>query len=246
MINKLELTGIISKYYLNGLVEAVKWEIKDNNLSIKFTAPDRSMLGIVKHNNFEIEDSEFGVNNTTQLNKLLGITSGYLDLKYIKHNNKITKLVVSDNQFTLNYAVADLQIIPKAGEYIGDDSYNIMANLDNESINAIVRAKSALADSDTVVFKPHTGIDGDLQLEMEFGGNIEHSNKVSFYIPNIKTHNLPSDFKAHYNSDLIKEIMYCNKDVASGKMVMNLDGIMNFKFENNNTKSEYFLVAKEL
>ena len=41
MINKLDLTGIISKYYLNGLVEAVKWEIKDNHLSIKFTAPDR-------------------------------------------------------------------------------------------------------------------------------------------------------------------------------------------------------------
>jgi hypothetical protein len=154
MIQKLELQSIISKYYLNGLVEAVKWEIKDNNLSIKFTAPDRSMLGIVKCSNFEIEDSEFGVNNTTQLNKLLGITNGYLDLKYIKHNNKITKLVVSDNQFTLNYAVADLQIIPKAGEYIGDDNYNIKATLDNESINAIVRAKSALADSDTVVFKP--------------------------------------------------------------------------------------------
>jgi hypothetical protein len=72
MINKLELTAIISKYYLNGLVEAVKWEIQNNNLSIKFTAPDRSMLGVVKHSNFEIEDSVFGVNNTTQLNKLLG------------------------------------------------------------------------------------------------------------------------------------------------------------------------------
>jgi len=40
--------------------------------------------------------------------------------------------------------------------------------------------------------------------------------------------------------------MYCNKDVANGEMVLNLDGIMNFKFENNNTKSEYFLVAKEV
>jgi len=246
MINKLDLTAIISKYYLNGLVEAVKWEIKDNNLSIKFTAPDRSMLGIVKHNNFEIEDSVFGVNNTTQLNKLLGITNGYLDLKYTKHNNKITKLVVSDNQFTLDYAVADIQIIPKAGEYIGDNIYNIIADLDNESINAIVRAKSALADSDTVVFKPHTGADGDLQMEMEFGGNIEHSNKVSFYIPNIKTKDLPTNFKAQYNSDLIKEIMYCNKDVATGKMVINLDGIMSLVFESGNLKSEYFLVAKEV
>jgi hypothetical protein len=245
MINKLDLTAIISKYYLNGLAEAVKWEIKDNNLSIKFTAPDRSMLGVVKCSNFEIEDSEFGVNNTTQLNKLLGITSGYLDLKYIKHNNKITKLVVSDNQFTLNYAVADLQIIPKAGEYIGDDSYNIMANLDNESINAIVKAKSSLADSDTVVFKPFTNDDGDLQLEMQFGGNIEYSNKVSFYLPNIQTNNLPHNFQSHYYSDTVKEIMYCNKDVTGGKMSINLNGIMKLEFNSGNLKSEYYIIQKE-
>jgi hypothetical protein len=118
--------------------------------------------------------------------------------------------------------------------------------LDNESINAIVKAKSALADTDTVVFKPFTNADGDLQLEMLFGGNIEHSNKVSFYLPDIETNNLPDNFKAHYNSNLIKEIMYCNKDVSSGVMGINLDGVMRLYFDNGNLKSEYFVVAKEL
>ena len=191
MINKLDLTSIISKYYLSGMNEAVKWEIKDNTLTIKFTAPDRSMLGVVTHSNFDLEDSTIGISNTTQLNKLLAITNNYLDLKYTKNHKLITKLIISDNQFTLNYAVADVMIIPKAGEYVGDDNYNIEADIDNESINAIVKAKSALSDSDTVVFKPYTNDDNELQVEMEFGGNIEHANKVSFYIPNIKTTNLP-------------------------------------------------------
>ena len=31
MINKLDLVSIISKYFLNGKNEAVKWDIKDNN-----------------------------------------------------------------------------------------------------------------------------------------------------------------------------------------------------------------------
>ena len=137
-------------------------------------------------------------------------------------------------------------IIPKAGEYVGDENYNIEADIDNESINAIVKAKSALSDSDTVVFKPYTNNDNELQVEMEFGGNIEHANKVSFYIPNIKTTNLPDNFKAHYDSNMIKEIMYCNKDVSSGRMSINLDGIMRLSFENGDLKSEYYLVAKEL
>jgi hypothetical protein len=246
MINKPELLSIISKYHLNGLNEAVRWEIKNNKLIIKFTSPDRSMIGVVTCDNFELEDSSVGVSNTTQLNKLLAITNGYLKLEYFKQHKLITKLIVSDNQFTLNYALADTMIIPKAGEFVGDGIYNIEASLDNESINAIVKAKSALADTDTVVFKPFIGADSELQLEMLFGGNIEYSNKVSFYLPDIKTNNLPKDFKAHYNSELIKAIMYCNNDIAKGKMSINLDGIMKLSFDNDNIKSEYYLVAKEL
>jgi hypothetical protein len=246
MINKPELLSIISKYHLNGLNEAVRWEIKNNKLIIKFTSPDRSMIGVVTCDNFELEDSSVGISNTTQLNKLLAITNGYLKLEYFKQHKLITKLIVSDNQFTLNYALADTMIIPKAGEFVGDGIYNIEASLDNESINAIVKAKSALADTDTVVFKPFIGADSELQLEMLFGGNIEYSNKVSFYLPDIKTNNLPKDFKAHYNSELIKAIMYCNNDIAKGKMSINLDGIMKLSFDNDNIKSEYYLVAKEL
>jgi len=246
MINKLDLQSIISKYYLNGMNEAVKWDIKDNKLTIKFTAPDRTMIGVVTCDDFELEDSSIGISNTTQLNKLLAITNGYLTLEYVKQHKLITKLIIADNQFTLNYALADTMIIPKAGEYVGEGTYNIEANLDNESINAIVKAKSALADTDTVVFKPFTNDDGDLQLEMVFGGNIEYSNKVSFYLPEITTNDVPNEFKAHYNSNLVKEIMYCNKDVSNCIMGINLDGVMRLAFDNGSVKSEYYLVAKEL
>ena len=246
MINKLDLTSVISKYYLNGMIEAVKWDIKDENLTIKFNAPTKEMIGCVEFKGMPLEDSTIAISNTTQLNKLIAITNGYLDLKYQKQNKYITKLIIADNQFTLNYALADNMIIPKAGEYVGDGVYNIEATLDNESINAIIKAKSALADTDTVVFKPFINADSDLQLEMMFGGNIEYSNKVSFYLPDITTNDLPNEFKAHYNSNLIKEIMYCNKDVANCTMEINLEGIMRLAFDNGNIKSEYYVIAKEL
>jgi hypothetical protein len=34
MINKTTLTSVISKYYLNGLNNQVKWRIKDNQLTV--------------------------------------------------------------------------------------------------------------------------------------------------------------------------------------------------------------------
>jgi len=39
MISKLDLVSVISKYYLNGMNEAVRWEIKDETVNIKFTSP---------------------------------------------------------------------------------------------------------------------------------------------------------------------------------------------------------------
>jgi hypothetical protein len=40
--------------------------------------------------------------------------------------------------------------------------------------------------------------------------------------------------------------MYCNKDVSSGRMSINLDGIMKLSFESGDLHSEYYLVAKEM
>jgi hypothetical protein len=76
MINKLDLVSIISKYYLNGKNEAVKWDISNNKLTIKFKAPDKSMIGSVTCDKFDLEDSSIGISNTTQLLKLLAITNG--------------------------------------------------------------------------------------------------------------------------------------------------------------------------
>jgi len=76
MISKIELQNTINKYYLNGLVEAVKWEIKDKKLSIKYTSPTKEMIGEVTHTNFTLEDSTVGISNTSQLLKLIGITGG--------------------------------------------------------------------------------------------------------------------------------------------------------------------------
>jgi hypothetical protein len=47
-------------------------------------------------------------------------------------------------------------------------------------------------------------------------------------------------------SGIIKEIMYCNKDVLSCKMSINLDGVIRLIFSNGNLKSEYYIVQKEI
>ena len=243
MIEKLDLTTVISKYYLNGMIESVRWEIKENNIHIAFNAPTKDMIGYVKAKNFPLEDSTIGIGNTTQLNKLVGITNGYLSLEYKKQNKLITKLIIADNQYTLDYSLADLMIIQSAGVIKDEPAFSIFAEIDNESIGAIVKAKGALVDTDTVVIRPNPNDDGEPRLEMCFGGNIEYSNKVSFFLSDVNMNT--NEFNENYNSNMIKEIMYCNKDMSSGKMSIDLEGVMKLEFENENIQSVYYVIAKE-
>jgi len=219
MINKVELQSVINKYYLNGLIESVKWDIKDNNLNIKFTAPTREMIGEISCANFKLENSSFGISNTSQLLKLINITTGEVMLSFIKNNKIFNKLIIADQQFTVNYSLADILTVPKTGAYSGSEEWDIEINLENETIIALIKAKSALSESTTVVINPYKSLDGDPQLELTFGGDIEYANKVSYYL-NINK-NTNQDFELAFNSDLLKEILSCNKDATESKMYVN-------------------------
>jgi hypothetical protein len=253
LINKFELQAVINKYYIGGLIEAVKWEIKDKQLSIKFTAPTKEMLGEVTHTKFNLEDSSIGISNTSQLIKLINITNGDVILQFLKSNRVFTKLIVSDNQFTANYTLADTLTINKSGTFNGSQDFHLEMSLDKEIITALIKAKSALDDSSTVMLKSNISLDNEFQLELIFGGDIEYSNKVSYYIPNITQKNVPkefmgsfSEYKIGFNSDLLKDILSVNKDADESKLYINLDGLMKLEFITENIKSTYYIVQKDV
>ena len=137
MIDKLNLVSIISKYHLNGMIEAVRWDIKNQNLSIGFNSPSKEMIGNLEFTGFPLEDSTIALSNTSQLNKLISITNGYVELSYKKQHNLITKLILSDNNYTLDYSLADLMLVPRAGGLQIEPNFTEISELDNESINVI-------------------------------------------------------------------------------------------------------------
>lgn len=247
MIPKLDLQSIINKYYLNGLNETVKWEIKDKTLTIKFTSPTREMIGEVSCDNFKLEDSAIGISNTTQLLKLIGITSSELLLSYVKNNKQFVKLIMSDTQFTVDYALADILTIPKAGSYTGPDEFNLVTELTEEHITALIKAKSALPESTIVIFQQSFSLDNDFQVELVFGGDIEYANKVSYCLTNFEQNNVSTDFRLGFSSELLKEILTVNRNSVKTKMSLNLEGLMKLEFlTSEGIKSTYYIVKKDI
>jgi hypothetical protein len=246
MIPKFELQAVINKYYLNGMNEAVKWDIKDKNLNIKFTSPTKEMIGEVTHTDFTLPDANIGISNTSQLLKLISIANGDVLLSFVRNGKSFSKLIISDNQFTANYTLADMLTINKSGAYKGSEDYNLTTSLDKDIILAMIKAKSALDESPTVMLKPSTNMDGEFELELVFGGDIEYSNKVSYYLANFVKNNVSHDFTLGFNSDLLKEILVVNKDSDEAKLSINLEGLMKLEFKSGNIKSIYYIVQKDI
>ena len=243
MISKHDLQSVIGKYHLNGLVESVKWTIEDNALNIDFQSPNKDMIGRVNHANFPLENGEMAVYDTSKLNKLLGVTSGELFLELEKTQKVFTKLIISDMNYTLNFSLTDLLLISSVGEITESGEYEIISELDSESISAIIKAHNAL-ESDNVVIN----IDKDLDLQdvlvLSFGDVSNHTNKIDYQVPNTTLNNVPYGTELPFNSSMFKTILNNNKDATKATMKVNTKGYVKFEFEGEDWSSFYYVVRK--
>ena len=243
MISKHDLQSVIGKYHLNGLVESVKWTIEDNALNIDFQSPNKDMIGRVNHANFPLENGEMAVYDTSKLNKLLGVTSGELFLELEKTQKVFTKLIISDMNYTLNFSLTDLLLISSVGEITESGEYEIISELDSESISAIIKAHNAL-ESDNVIIN----IDKDLDLQdvlvLSFGDVSNHTNKIDYQVPNTTLNNVPYETELPFNSSMFKTILNNNKDATKATMKVNTKGYVKFEFEGEDWSSYYYVVRK--
>lgn len=242
MIHKLTLQSIISKYYLNGTVEAVKWTIKDEVLNIRFMSPSKDMLGEIEYKTIGLTNIELAIFNTSQLNKLIGITAGTLLLDINKHGNVATRLNIQDSQYNLTYALADTLLIGKVAKVEEPESYIVETNINNEQITALIKAKSALPDTTHIIIKNSTDFNEDTVLEFILGDQGDFSNKITYYIPTP----IESSFKLPFDANMFKEILNANKDADNGKLSLSRDGLMKIEFKyRDELSATYFMVRKQ-
>ena len=239
MINKLQLQSIISKYYLN-VNESVKWETKDNKLKIDFMSPTKDVIGSVKYNNFNLEDSALAIYDTKKLSSLISICNGDLLLELEKNHKTFTKLKISDLNFNLTYAISDPLLIGKVGT-VNIPEFVVELELTNENVENLIKAKSALSGIDNMLATTTKDLDGVDVCEFVFGDESGHNNKITYQISgNITDPNL----KIPFNSDTFKTILHANKDMESGTLKISTMGLMELKFQSENISSEYYIVRK--
>ena len=240
MINKLTLQSIINKYYL-GENESVKWDIEDKTLEIRFMSANKEVIGGLTHTNFDLEDSELAIFDTKKLINLLNITTGDVLVELEKTHKIFTKMMISDQDFNLSYALADLLLISKVGT-VTEPTWDVVINLEKEQVSNLVKAKSALAEVDNMVITTELDLNKELMCKFTFGDEHGHNNKITYQLyGDIKDQNI----KIPFNSNIFKTILNVNKDLDSGTLKISSKGLIKLNFTSGDTICEYYLVRKE-
>ena len=235
-MEKQQLNRFVSKYNLAGLVESVKWESKEGSLTTSFISDDKSVLGNVTLKEFESEDANFGVYDTSKLTKMLSVLGDDIDFSVQGIEGKPVSLKFKDGSTSVNYMLADLSVIPNVPDLKQLPDFNVEIKLDSNFINKFIKAKGALADENNFTFLCKDG-SGPGQIILGYS-NI-NTNRISIDVDCTCSGPVdPISFSATY----LKEILVANRDATDATLKISSQGLSHIHFEINNYESNYYLV----
>ena len=238
-MNKQTLTSTVDKYYLNGTVEAVKWVVKDKVATIDFITPMKNLVGKVISPNFDLEDSEVGIYNTSQFYKLVKIMNDTVVLKLNKSERGTPlELTLADNQYDLNYYLSDLNLIETVPTINEPADYDAELDIDSDFISKFTNAKKTLGDVKQFTTKCEVS-DGAMELLITIGEGNGYANKIKF---KTKCEALFGLDEIPFPADVMMEVLKANEDATEGKLHISQEGLMKISFKEDGIDSTYYLV----
>lgn len=235
-MKKDKILQFISRYNLNGSVEAVRWETTgDSTCSTTFITDDKSVLGQVSVKDFDLAEGEVGVYDTARLKQLLTVVGDDVDIEVTNVNDKNVSVVLSDETTSVNFMLADLAVIPNVPALKELPAFDVKIPFSNDFAKKFVRSASALSDVDTFTLVP----EGD-DLKLVIGYSTINSNRISLDVITEGKGTLedPISFSAKY----LKEILNANDDSEKSVLNVSSKGISNIDFEVGDFRCSYYLV----
>ena len=235
-MNKQKLVRFINKYYLNGIVNSVILNSSSNKLSARFISGDKSLLGELRMDNWDFEDSEIGIYNTEQLLKLLSVLDEDINTSTTKAGDKSIALKITDSSSSVNYMLSDVSIINKPPQLKVLPTFELSIDVTPQFINKFIAGKSALAETDNF-----TVITDDTSTKLVIGYASINTNRVT--LPVTSTTKFSNIENVSFNANIFKEVLTANKECESATFEVSSEGLSKITFKIDDYTVTYWLVA---
>ena len=238
-MQKQTLTSVVDKYHLNGTIESVKWDIKNKNITVDFITPMKNLVGKVTSPNFDLDDTQVGIYNTSQFYKLVKIMDSTIVLGLTKSPyGTPLELTLQDNQYDLNYYLSDLMLIETVPTINEPASYDADVHIDSQFINKFANAKKALGDIKQFTVKTETK-DDITELLIVIGDGNGYANKIKFKTICESMFGLD---EIPFPADIMMEVLKANEEAVYGTINISSEGLMKISFKEDSIESTYYLV----
>ncbi len=236
-MNKQKLIRFIDKYHLSGLAESVVLDsnLDNKTLTTKFVTENKSLLGVVKLENWDFEDANLGVYTTSQLLKLLSILDEDIRVDVTKSGQKALSMSVSDSTSSVNYMLSDSSIINEPPPMKNIPEFEVKINLSTSFISRFIAGKSALPETTTF-----TVITKDGNTNIVIGYSSVNTNRVNLPVE-VEEYNEIENVS--FNAEYFSNILSANKECETGTLEISSQGLAKLTFKVDDYSSMYYLVA---
>lgn len=244
---------MIKKYYLSNLIETSIWKIMNDKKQLRMGACTTNYVlsVVVELNNFdEIATTEFAVNDTTKLLKMLNALDDDIKIAVKQDNSgKVYNIAINSPTIEMEYVTADIAVL-RANKVVqtlsksNEPAFDTEVVVDKDFIDTYIASTTALADSENVVFQ----MNKDNKLEMVFG-HMQGANKSLNtskikYAPKTTVGKDTLTTPLGFSADYLKQILVANKDANSTILKLSCTKPMiNIQFINDNITVNYHVTG---
>lgn len=237
-MNKANLLKFIELYNLNGTIERVKLESDGKNLKTGIVADDRTMAGSVKFNDLPVEKGEYGIHDTAQLKKMLGILDQEVEISVNKIDDRPIGLAISDKTTESFVVLADMSVIPKVPTVNNKGDFDLEIEITEDFVERFVKAKNALPDVTAFTLGMNKKSD---KVELVIGDGDANTNRIKLEVKPVNGKDKPAK-EISFNANYFKEILLKNRGATGAVLKVNTAGLANVSFKTPEYEANYFLV----
>lgn len=242
-MTKTKLETFIKKYSLGGLLDEVRWTVKDGTLKVSEMTSDKKLLTMVEMSNFDsFGDAEFVIPATSAFKSKLSplgeeikidLNAGEDDAK------RIISLDLKDSDVELTYHTGMEDHLPPRPKLINIPNYEVEIVLTEKFIEKFLKAKSGFSDVNllTLIMSKKKK---KLEMVLGYSSNI-NTDRVALTlecVPGKDTISAPASFSA----SVLKEILSANSEVKEPVFKVSEQGLAHVEFVSDGFVSKYYMI----
>jgi hypothetical protein len=234
-MNRNILEKFISKYTLGGACDSVTFDCSTNDVKVRGISSDKNVLCEVTMNQPFLPTGRYSVYETSRLRSMIGILSDTFLTKPLVNGDVAYAVHFTDQSNTeMTFVLSDESIIPPVPDLKTLPEFELKVDIDETFVNTFVKAKGALAESDTFTISSNNG-----KTDVVLGFSTSNTNRIKL---NAKSNDVGSFSPISFSATYLKEILTSNKDVTQGVMEVSSTGLARIIFHTNDISSTYYLV----